>query len=71
MPVIPTQSVKPERVGKAVKTEVERLVDRHDGAPNFETRTPHWYSNTGRVDAEFNCVVPKTERYDTVYAEEE
>lgn len=122
MPVKPAGSVKPEKVEKAVKTEIEWLVDRRDGAPNFEMRrftikpggkmprhyhpdieheqyvlkgsydvgigkkvhhvkagdsiyipkgTLHWYNNTGRVSAEFICIVPKTEKYDTVYAEEE
>ncbi len=109
-------------VDRAVKTEIEWLIDRHDGAPNFELRkftirpggsipkhyhpdieheqyvlagdyelgvgkkvyrlkagdsvyipagTVHWYNNTGRENAEFLCVVPKKEKYDAVYPEEE
>jgi len=111
---------KPQKVDKAVMTEIEWLVDRHDGAPNFEMRrftirpggsiprhyhpdieheqyvlrgryrvgignevhevkkgdsiyipsgTPHWYENTGRGDAEFLCIVPKTEKYESIYEE--
>ena len=30
--------VKPQKVDRAVKTEIEWLLDRHDGAPNFEMR---------------------------------
>ena len=30
--------VQPQPVDNAVKTEIEWLVDRHDGAPNFEMR---------------------------------
>jgi quercetin dioxygenase-like cupin family protein len=114
-------SIKPQKVEKAVKTQIEWLVDRHDGAPNFEMRrftikpggsipkhlhpdieheqyvlrgryklgigakvfevragdsvfipkgTPHWYRNTGRSTAEFLCIVPKTENYESVYLEE-
>ena len=114
-------TAKPQKVDRAVKTEIEWLVDRHDGAPNFEMRkftikpggsipkhyhpdieheqyvlkgryrigigvkvhtvkagdsvyipagTPHWYKNTGRGNAEFICIVPKKEKYDSVYAEE-
>lgn len=121
MPVKPSGTVKPKKVERAVKTEIEWLVDRHDGAPNFEMRrfvikpggsipehyhpdieheqyvlkgsykmgigkrvhdvkagdsifipkgTPHWYRNTGRGKAEFLCIVPKTEKYDTVYTED-
>ena len=29
---------KPKKVDRAVKTEIEWLLDRHDGAPNFEMR---------------------------------
>lgn len=109
-------------VDRAVKTEIEWLIDRHDGAPNFELRkfrirpggsipkhyhqdieheqyvlagnyevgigekvqrlkagdslfipagTVHWYSNSGEEDAEFLCIVPKVEKYDAVYLEEE
>ena len=114
-------TVRPQKVDRAVKTEIEWLVDRHDGAPSFEMRkftikpggsipkhyhpdieheqyvlkgryrigigakvhivkagdsvyipagTPHWYKNTGRGNAEFICIVPKKEKYDSVYAEE-
>lgn len=38
MSVKPEGTVKPQKVEKAVKTEIEWLVDRHDGAPNFEMR---------------------------------
>ena len=110
----------PQRVDNAVKTEIEWLVDRHDGAPNFEMRkftikpggsiprhyhpdieheqyvlrgrykvgigkkvyevregdsvyippgTPHWYENRGKEAAEFLCIVPKKEKYDSIYEE--
>jgi quercetin dioxygenase-like cupin family protein len=113
-------TVSPQKVDRATKTKIEWLVDRHDGAPNFEMRrfvigpggsipkhyhpdieheqyvlkgeyeigigtrkyrlkegdsvyippaTPHWYRNTGRTDAEFICVVPKTEKYESIYEE--
>jgi len=109
-------------VDKAVKTEIEWLIDRNDGAPNFELRkftikpggsipkhyhpdieheqyvlagdyevgigkkvhrlragdsvfipagTVHWYRNRGKKDAEFLCIVPKVEKYDAIYLEEE
>ena len=105
-------------VETAVKTEIEWLIDRQDGAPNFELRkfrirpggsipkhyhpaieheqyvlagdyevglgkkvyrvkagdslfvpagTVHWYANAGKKDAEFLCIVPKTDKYETVY----
>jgi quercetin dioxygenase-like cupin family protein len=108
-------------VDKALKTEIAWLIDRNDGAPNFELRkftikpggsipkhyhpeieheqyvlagnydvgigekvhrvkegdslfipakTIHWYENTGKKNAEFLCIVPKTERYEAVYLEE-
>lgn len=122
MAVKPAGTVKPQRVDRAVKTQIEWLVDRHDGAPNFEMRrftikpggsipkhyhpdveheqyvlkgrykvgigdevhvvkagdsiyipkgTPHWYRNTGRGNAEFICIVPKKEQYDSIYVEAE
>jgi quercetin dioxygenase-like cupin family protein len=122
MPIKPAGSVKPQKVDRAVKTQIEWLVDRHDGAPNFEMRrftikpggsipkhyhpdieheqyvlkgkykigigkkvqevkagdsvyipagTPHWYKNTGKGNAEFLCVVPKKEKYDSIYVEAE
>ncbi len=122
MSVKPASKAKPQKVDKAVKTEIEWLVDRHDGAPNFEMRrftikpggsipkhyhpdieheqsvlkgtykvglggrvrevkagdslyippgTLHWYKNTGKVSAEFLCIIPKVEKYGTVYAEAE
>ena len=118
MSVKPAGKAKPQKVDRAVRTEIEWLVDRHDGAPNFEMRrfrirpggsipkhyhpdieheqnvlkgkykdgigarihnvkagdsiyipqgTPHWYKNTGKVAAEFICIVPKTEKYESVY----
>jgi quercetin dioxygenase-like cupin family protein len=121
MVVKPEGTVTPQKVEKAVKTEIEWLVDRHDGAPNFEMRkfrvkpggsiprhyhpdieheqyvlkgrykvgigdevlevkrgdsiyippgTIHWYENTGEADAEFICIVPKREKYDSVYVDE-
>jgi quercetin dioxygenase-like cupin family protein len=121
MSVKPAGRVKPQKVDRAVKTEIEWLVDRHDGAPNFEMRrftikpggsiprhyhpgieheqyvlkgrykvglgdkvrevkagdsiyippgTPHWYKNNGKVKAEFLCIIPKVEKYDSVYLEE-
>ena len=114
--------VKPQKVDRAVKTEIEWLLDRHDGAPNFEMRrftikpggsipehfhpnieheqyvlkgkyrvglgkrvyevkagdsiyippgTHHWYKNSGRETAEFLCIIPKVDKYDSIYAEEE
>jgi quercetin dioxygenase-like cupin family protein len=108
-------------VDKAVKTEIEWLIDRNDGAPNFELRkfriqpggsiprhyhrdieheqyvlagdytvgigekthrlkagdslfipagTVHWYTNDGEGDAEFLCIVPRTEKYEAVYLDE-
>jgi quercetin dioxygenase-like cupin family protein len=33
-----TGEVAPQAVDKAVGTEIEWLIDRHDGAPNFELR---------------------------------
>lgn len=122
MAVKPAGTVKPQKVDRAVKTQIEWLVDRHDGAPNFEMRrftikpggsipkhyhpdveheqyvlkgrykvgigdevhvvkagdsiyipkgTPHWYRNTGRGNAEFICIVPKKEQYDSIYVEAE
>jgi quercetin dioxygenase-like cupin family protein len=107
-------------VEAAVKTEIEWLIDRHDGAPNFELRkfrikpggriprhyhpdieheqyvlagdydvglgekvyrlkagdslfipagTVHWYENGGKVDAEFLCIVPKTDNYEAIYVD--
>lgn len=121
MTLKPAGTVKPQPVERAVKTEIEWLVDRYDGAPNFEMRrfriqpggsiprhfhpeieheqyvlsgryemgigdevydvkagdsvyvprgTPHWYRNTGKDVAEFLCIVPRAEKYDTVYPEE-
>ncbi len=113
--------VEAKPVETAVKTEIEWLIDRHDGAPNFELRkfrirpggsiprhyhpdieheqyvlsgdyevglgkevhrvkagdslyipagTVHWYKNAGKKDAEFLCIVPKKEKYDSVYLDE-
>ena len=110
----------PQKVDRAVRTEIEWLVDRHDGAPNFEMRkftikpggsipkhyhpeieheqyvlkgryrvgigdkvhevkkgdsiyipagTLHWYENTGKENAEFLCIVPKKEKYNSIYEE--
>jgi quercetin dioxygenase-like cupin family protein len=114
--------VAAEPVVKAVKTEIAWLIDRHDGAPNFELRkftikpggsipkhyhpeieheqyvlagryvvgigekvhrvkegdslyipsgTIHWYKNNGNQNAEFLCIVPKKDRYDSVYLQED
>ena len=122
MPVKKSGSVKPQKVERAVKTEIQWLLDRHDGAPNFEMRkftirpggsipkhyhpdieheqyvlkgryrmgigskvqvvkagdsvfipkgTPHWYKNTGTVNAEFLCIIPRTDGYDSIYEEAE
>ena len=122
MSVKPAGKAKPQKVDRAVKTEIEWLVDRHDGAPNFEMRrftirpggsiprhfhpdieheqyvlrgryrvgigkkvhevkagdsiyippnTTHWYENTGKVNAEFLCIIPKVAKYDSVYLEEQ
>ena len=108
-------------VDRAVNTEIEWLIDRNDGAPNFELRkfrirpggsipkhyhpdieheqyvlaghyqvgickevhrlkagdslfipagTVHWYINSGKEDAEFLCIVPKTEKYEAIYLED-
>lgn len=121
MSVKPEGTVASQKVDKAVKTEIEWLVDRHDGAPNFEMRkftikpggsiprhfhpeieheqyvlkgryklgigdkvievkagdsvyipprTAHWYKNTGKGNAEFICIIPKVEKYESVYANE-
>jgi quercetin dioxygenase-like cupin family protein len=120
MSVKPAGKVIPQKVEKAIKTEIEWLVDRHDGAPNFEMRrftikpggsiprhyhpdveheqyvlkgrykvgigdkiyevqegdsiyipsgTPHWYENRGKETAEFLCIIPKKEKYDSIYEE--
>jgi len=122
MSVKPAGKVKSEKVDRADKTEIEWLLDRHDGAPNFEMRrfkikpggsipehfhpdieheqyvlkgkyrvglgekvyevkagdsiyipagTHHWYRNSGKESAEFLCIIPKVEKYDSVYVEEE
>jgi quercetin dioxygenase-like cupin family protein len=114
--------VPAETVDKAVKTQIQWLIDRNDGAPNFELRkftirpggsipkhyhpnieheqyvlagdyeigigkkvhrlkpgdsvyvpagTVHWYKNPGKKNAEFLCIVPKVEKYEAVYLEEE
>ena len=119
MSVKPEGKVPAQKVDTAVKTEIQWLVDRHDGAPNFEMRkftikpggrilkhyhpeieheqyvlkgryklglgdrvhevkagdsiyipagTPHWYENSGKEDAEFLCMIPKVEKYGTVWA---
>ena len=121
MPVKKSGSVRPQRVERAVKTQIQWLLGRHDGAPNFEMRkftikpggsipkhyhpdieheqyvlrgryevglgskvyevkagdsifipqgTPHWYNNTGAETAEFLCIIPKKDRYDSIYVEE-
>jgi quercetin dioxygenase-like cupin family protein len=108
-------------VDRAVRTEIQWLIDRNDGAPNFELRkfrirpggsipkhyhpdieheqyvlsghysvgiggevhrlkagdsvfipagTVHWYENGGKEDAEFLCIVPKTEKYEAIYLDE-
>jgi len=118
MSVKSSGKVKSQKVDNAVKTEIEWLLDRHDGVPNFEMRrftikpggsipehfhpdieheqyvlkgryrvglgtkvhqvkagdsifipagTHHWYRNTGKEDAEFICIIPKVEKYDSVY----
>ncbi len=122
MSVKPAGRAKAQKVDRAVKTEIEWLVDRHDGAPNFEMRrftikpggsipkhyhpdieheqyvlrgkykvglgdrvrevepgdsiyippgTPHWYENTGKETAAFICIIPRVEKYDSVYMEAE
>jgi len=122
MSVKPVGRTKPKKVDRAVKTEIEWLLDRHDGAPNFEMRrftikpggsipehfhpdieheqyvlkgkyrvglgkkvykvkagdsiyippgTHHWYKNNGKENAEFLCIIPKVEKYDSIYVEEE
>jgi quercetin dioxygenase-like cupin family protein len=114
--------VPAEPAGKAIRTEIQWLIDKRDGAPNFEMRkftikaggkipkhyhkdieheqyvlsgryvvgigdkvyevkqgdslyipagTVHWYTNTASEDAEFICVIPRKEKYDAVYLEEE
>ena len=122
MSVKPVGRTKPKKVDRAVKTEIEWLLGRHDGAPNFEMRrftikpggsipehfhpdieheqyvlkgkyrvglgkkvykvkagdsiyippgTHHWYKNNGKENAEFLCIIPKVEKYDSIYVEEE
>jgi quercetin dioxygenase-like cupin family protein len=121
MAVKPAGEVKAQKVDRAIKTQIEWLVDRHDGAPNFEMRrfkikpggsipkhyhpdieheqyvlkgsyrvgignkvhrvkagdsiyipqgTPHWYENSGKVTAEFLCIVPMKEKYESVYEDD-
>ncbi len=121
MSVKPAGKAKPQNVERAAGTQIAWLLDRHDGAPNFEMRkftikpggsipkhyhpdieheqyvlkgrykiglgtktrvvkagdsvfipkgTPHWYKNTGVVDAEFLCIIPKKDGYETIYEEE-
>jgi quercetin dioxygenase-like cupin family protein len=118
MSIKPNGKVAPQKVETAVGTEIQWLVDRNDGAQNFEMRkftikpggsipkhyhpdieheqyvlkgtykvglggrvrvvkagdsiyippgTPHWYENDGNGDAEFLCMIPRVEKYDTVY----
>ncbi len=120
MPVKAAGSSKPQKVERAIGTEIAWLLDRHDGAPNFEMRkftikpggmipkhyhpdieheqyvlkgrykvgmgtrarmvkagdsifipkgAPHWYRNTGTEDAEFLCIIPKKDKYRTIYLE--
>ena len=38
MPVKPAGKAKPQKIERAVKAEMAWLLDRHDGAPNFEMR---------------------------------
>jgi quercetin dioxygenase-like cupin family protein len=33
--------------------------------------THHWYKNSGKESAEFLCIIPKVEKYDSIYVEEE
>ena len=119
--VKPNGTIPSETVPRATSTEIEWLIDRKDGAPNFELRkfkikphgsipkhlhpaieheqyvlkgeyvvgigekeyhvkagdslfipagTPHWYSNAGKEDAEFLCIIPKTDQYEAIYLEE-
>ena len=118
MSVKPAGKAKPQKVDRAVMTEIEWLIDRHDGATNFEMRrfsikpggsipehfhpdieheqyvlrggykdglgkkvrqvkagdsiyippgTHHWYENSGKETAEFLCIIPKVEKYGSVY----
>ncbi len=122
MVVKPKGEVPAKPVDKAVKTEIQWLIDRNDGAPNFELRkftirpggsipkhyhpdieheqyvlggdyelgiddkvyrlkagdsvfvpakAVHWYRNSGAKDAEFLCIIPKTDKYEAIYLEEE
>ncbi|MDJ0269338.1 MAG: cupin domain-containing protein [Aigarchaeota archaeon] len=32
--------------------------------------TPHWYFNNSSEDVEFICVIPRREKYDTIYVGE-
>jgi quercetin dioxygenase-like cupin family protein len=114
-------SVTAEAVPRATGAEIQWLIDRHDGAPNFELRkfkikpngliprhyhpdieheqyvlkgeyvvgigdetynvkpgdsifipagTPHWYKNNSETDAEFLCIIPKVESYQSIYQDE-
>jgi len=120
MSVKPAGKATPQKVENAIKTEIEWLVDRQDGAPNFELRKftiqpggsipkhyhpdieheqyvlkgrykvgigdkvyevkegdsiyipsgeVHWYQNAGEQNAEFLCIVPKKEKYESIYAD--
>jgi len=31
--------------------------------------TVHWYENAGSENAQFLCIVPKKEKYDSIYVE--
>lgn len=115
-----SRSVKAEPAKNSKDTVLQWLIDKNDGAPNFELRkfrmksggripkhyhpdieheqyvlkgnylvgigkethkvkagdvlfipagTIHWYENTSREDAEFLCIIPRRENYDTVYLE--
>ena len=110
--------VKAEPAKNARDAELQWLIDRNDGAPNFELRkfrikpggsipkhyhpeieheqyvlngnytvgmgdkqhkvktgdalfipagTIHWYKNNSKEDAEFLCIIPRKENYDTIY----
>ena len=114
--------VKAEPVARASGTEIQWLISKNDGAPNFDLRkftiapggkipkhyhddieheqyvlrgeyilgidaktyklkagdsiyipakSVHWYQNTGNERAEFLCIVPRREKYDATYLEEE
>ena len=71
-----SNKIKSIPVDSADRTEIQTLVSRKDGAPNFELRkfkimpgVKHWYKNDSKDVGEFLCIVPKTDNYETIYSD--